>query len=211
MKMYSTTLYIVYRGRVLLFMSISAEAFFYSIRFDKFLNKWIILFLPSYDSIGMQHEGLFSRAISGTKMIVEQYHESVAYALDFICDSQVMIICIDQSLYQKVSRLWKDHWVTTEHSSVCCTPKFLSISLLSCRIPSFINSCSPFFLHIALYLFFSLSFSLSLYLSLTFFLSLPLYFALNDSNQFISFLILRYFKYLGSTLLVNFIPSFFLL
>ena len=53
----------------------------------------------------MQHEGLFSRAISGTKMIVEQYHESVAYALDFICDSQVTIICIDQSLYQKVSRL----------------------------------------------------------------------------------------------------------
>ena len=38
---------------------------------------------------GMQHEGLFSRAISGTKVIVEQYHESVAYALDFICDSQV--------------------------------------------------------------------------------------------------------------------------
>ena len=37
----------------------------------------------------MQHEGLFSRAISGTKLIVEQYHESVAYALDFICDSQV--------------------------------------------------------------------------------------------------------------------------
>ena len=41
---------------------------------------------------GMQHEGLFSRAISGTKMIVEQYHESVAYALDFICDSQVQTI-----------------------------------------------------------------------------------------------------------------------
>lgn len=38
----------------------------------------------------MQHEGLFSRAISGTKMIVEKYHESVAYALDFICDSQVI-------------------------------------------------------------------------------------------------------------------------
>ena len=43
----------------------------------------------SFRPLGMQHEGLFSRAISGTKMIVEQYHESVAYALDFICDSQV--------------------------------------------------------------------------------------------------------------------------
>jgi TAG lipase / steryl ester hydrolase / phospholipase A2 / LPA acyltransferase len=41
------------------------------------------------DQYGMQHEGLFSRAISGTKTIVEQYHESVAYALDFICDSQI--------------------------------------------------------------------------------------------------------------------------
>ena len=41
------------------------------------------------DQYGMQHEGLFSRAISGTKAIVEKYHESVAYALDFICDSQI--------------------------------------------------------------------------------------------------------------------------
>ena len=53
---------------------------------------------------GMQHEGLFSRAISGTKMIVEQYHESVAYALDFICDSQVRHqIAIFISIYFQVS------------------------------------------------------------------------------------------------------------
>jgi TAG lipase/steryl ester hydrolase/phospholipase A2/LPA acyltransferase len=41
------------------------------------------------DQYGMQHEGLFSRAISGTKAIVERYHQSVGYALDFICDSQI--------------------------------------------------------------------------------------------------------------------------
>lgn len=46
------------------------------------------------DQYGMQHEGLFSRAISGTKDIVEKYHESVAYALNFICDSQVSKISI---------------------------------------------------------------------------------------------------------------------
>ena len=37
----------------------------------------------------MQHEGLFNRATAGTKRIVEKYHDTVSYALDFICDSQV--------------------------------------------------------------------------------------------------------------------------
>ena len=42
------------------------------------------------DQYGMQHEGLFSRATAGTKRIVEKYHDTVSYALDFICDSQVV-------------------------------------------------------------------------------------------------------------------------
>ena len=40
------------------------------------------------DQYGMQHEGLFSRATAGTKRIVEKYHDTVSYALEFICDSQ---------------------------------------------------------------------------------------------------------------------------
>ena len=35
----------------------------------------------------MQHEGLFSLAMAGTKHIVEDYHETVATALNFICDA----------------------------------------------------------------------------------------------------------------------------
>jgi TAG lipase/steryl ester hydrolase/phospholipase A2/LPA acyltransferase len=43
------------------------------------------------DQYGMQHEGLFSRAKSGTKLIIEKYIASITYALDFICDSQVRV------------------------------------------------------------------------------------------------------------------------
>ena len=39
------------------------------------------------DMYGMQHEGLFSRAAAGTKTLVEDYHATVAGALDYICDS----------------------------------------------------------------------------------------------------------------------------
>jgi len=41
------------------------------------------------DQFGMQHEGLFSRALSGTKVLVERYHETMAKALNFICDSPI--------------------------------------------------------------------------------------------------------------------------
>jgi hypothetical protein len=39
------------------------------------------------DQFGVQHSGLFSRAMAGTKHIVERYHEAVASALCFICDT----------------------------------------------------------------------------------------------------------------------------
>jgi TAG lipase / steryl ester hydrolase / phospholipase A2 / LPA acyltransferase len=39
------------------------------------------------DMYGMQHEGLFSRAQAGTKLLVEDYHETVAAALNYICDN----------------------------------------------------------------------------------------------------------------------------
>jgi TAG lipase/steryl ester hydrolase/phospholipase A2/LPA acyltransferase len=39
------------------------------------------------DQYGMQHEGLFSRAAAGTKELVEEYHETVSQALEFIADS----------------------------------------------------------------------------------------------------------------------------
>lgn len=40
------------------------------------------------DQFGVQHSGLFSRAMAGTKHIVERYHEAVASALCFICDTK---------------------------------------------------------------------------------------------------------------------------
>lgn len=39
------------------------------------------------DQFGMQHEGLFSKAMGGTKHIVEKYHETIVQALNYICDS----------------------------------------------------------------------------------------------------------------------------
>ena len=39
------------------------------------------------DMYGMQHEGLFSKSIIGTKLLVEEYHQTVVDALNCICDS----------------------------------------------------------------------------------------------------------------------------
>jgi TAG lipase / steryl ester hydrolase / phospholipase A2 / LPA acyltransferase len=39
------------------------------------------------DMYGMQHEGLFSKSIIGTKELVENYHQTVVDALNCICDS----------------------------------------------------------------------------------------------------------------------------
>jgi hypothetical protein len=39
------------------------------------------------DQFGMQNEKLFSKAFAGTKLIVERYHQSMAIALDYICDT----------------------------------------------------------------------------------------------------------------------------
>lgn len=38
---------------------------------------------------GLLHEGLFSRAEAGTKLLVETYHNVVCAALDFVCDAPV--------------------------------------------------------------------------------------------------------------------------
>lgn len=38
------------------------------------------------DQFGMQHEGLFSRALAGTKKLVEEYLETECRGLDYICD-----------------------------------------------------------------------------------------------------------------------------
>ena len=39
------------------------------------------------DQYGTQHEGLYSRAAAGTKKIIEQYHETMSTALNYVCDS----------------------------------------------------------------------------------------------------------------------------
>ncbi len=43
----------------------------------------------SRDQFGMQHSGLFTRAMGGTKVVIERYHETMARALNFICDSPI--------------------------------------------------------------------------------------------------------------------------
>ncbi len=40
------------------------------------------------DQFGIQHPALFARALSGTKVVIEHYHETVAQALNMICDSE---------------------------------------------------------------------------------------------------------------------------
>eukprot|EP01038_Epipyxis_sp_PR26KG_P015029 gene15029-20222_t len=41
------------------------------------------------DLFGMQHEGLFTKAMAGTKVLVENYHDTTAAALKFISDSPI--------------------------------------------------------------------------------------------------------------------------
>jgi TAG lipase/steryl ester hydrolase/phospholipase A2/LPA acyltransferase len=41
------------------------------------------------DQFGIQHEGLFNRALGGSKYLVEHYHETMARALNFISDSPI--------------------------------------------------------------------------------------------------------------------------
>jgi TAG lipase/steryl ester hydrolase/phospholipase A2/LPA acyltransferase len=41
------------------------------------------------NKFGLLHEGLFSKAIAGSKVLVETYHNVVCAALDFVCDAPV--------------------------------------------------------------------------------------------------------------------------
>lgn len=41
----------------------------------------------SRDQFGIQHGALFSKAAAGTKELVEEYHETISQALEFIADS----------------------------------------------------------------------------------------------------------------------------
>lgn len=41
------------------------------------------------DQFGILHEALFTKAMAGTKNIIEDYHDTVNRALDFICDSPI--------------------------------------------------------------------------------------------------------------------------
>lgn len=41
------------------------------------------------DQFGIQHEGLFTKTLAGPKLLVERYHETVAMALNYICDSSI--------------------------------------------------------------------------------------------------------------------------
>lgn len=41
------------------------------------------------NKFGLLHEGLFSKALAGTKVLVETYHNVVCASLDFVCDAPV--------------------------------------------------------------------------------------------------------------------------
>jgi len=43
------------------------------------------------NKFGLLHEGLFSKAMAGTKVLVETYHNVVCASLDFVCDAPVAI------------------------------------------------------------------------------------------------------------------------
>ena len=42
------------------------------------------------NKFGLLHEGLFSKASAGTKVLVETYHNVVCAALDFVCDAPII-------------------------------------------------------------------------------------------------------------------------
>ena len=42
------------------------------------------------NKFGLLHEGLFSKALAGSKVLVETYHNVVCAALDFVCDAAVL-------------------------------------------------------------------------------------------------------------------------
>ena len=39
------------------------------------------------NKFGLLHEGLFSRALAGTKVLVETYHNIICTSLEFVCDT----------------------------------------------------------------------------------------------------------------------------
>jgi TAG lipase/steryl ester hydrolase/phospholipase A2/LPA acyltransferase len=52
----------------------------------------------SRDQFGMQNDGLFKKALSGPKLVVEQYHYTVCEALDFVCNTEDETVPIDAKL-----------------------------------------------------------------------------------------------------------------
>ncbi len=41
------------------------------------------------DMFGIQHQGLFTKAMAGTKLLIEKYHDTMTMALNYICDSSI--------------------------------------------------------------------------------------------------------------------------
>jgi len=72
------------------------------------------------DQFGMQHEGLFSRAMQGTKVLVEKYLETMAAGLNFICDSPIADEEVSRLVGWYVNRLisWLVGWLV--HCLVYC-------------------------------------------------------------------------------------------
>ena len=77
------------------------------------------------NKFGLLHEGLFSKALAGSKMLVETYHNVVCGALDFVCDAPV---------------LEGDEPIPTEavslHTSTCVLNLCFTLALINIANPS---------------------------------------------------------------------------
>ncbi len=59
-------------------------------RHDIFELMFVLRGSIGRNKFGLLHEGLFTKARAGTKVLVETYHNVICAALDFVCDAQVL-------------------------------------------------------------------------------------------------------------------------
>jgi hypothetical protein len=85
------------------------------------------------DMYGMQHEGLFSKAAAGTKVLVEDYHSTVAASLNYICDStadEVYLSCLSCTGVLPTAYCLLSTHDSIEHSVCLKQPLFIAHHLI---------------------------------------------------------------------------------
>lgn len=59
-------------------------------RHDIFELMFVLRGSIGRNKFGLLHEGLFNKALAGSKILIETYHQVVCRALDMVCDSDVL-------------------------------------------------------------------------------------------------------------------------